>query len=110
LRQRRAQVVHAQRDVVQPRSPPGQKAGNRRIGGRGFEEFERRAAGVEQVRPDPLGDHVLGPLDLEAQRVAVEGQRLVEALHCDADVVEHRLHAAPGVAAAARATRAWAAV
>ena len=51
-----------------------------------------------------------GALDVEAQGVAVEGQRLVEALHRDADVIQHRPHSEPpGAVTAARATSACAA-
>ena len=109
LRQRRAQVRHAQRDVVQARSATGQEAGNRRVRRRGFEQFQRCRAGVEHVRPDALRRHLLRALHVETERVAVEGQRLVEALHRNADVIEDGFHAPP-VAAAARATSACAAV
>ena len=68
LRQRRAEVLHAQRDVVQPGPAPARdSAAIGESGARGLEQFQRRAAGVEHVRPDPLRGDLLGRLDLEAR-------------------------------------------
>ena len=102
VRQRRAQVLDAQRDVVEPGSARLDERRNRRVGRGGLEQLERGRAGVEHVRADPLRGHVLGRFDLEPERVAIERQRLVEALDRDADVIEHRFHTAPR-----RSTRRW---
>ena len=44
------------------------------------------------MRPHLLARHLLGRLDLESERVAIEPQRRFEILHRDADVVENSLH------------------
>jgi hypothetical protein len=48
---------------------------------------------------DSLRRYVFGRLDLEAERIAIERERLVEAAHGDPDVVEDGL---TGQATAAR--------
>ena len=61
-------------------------------GGRRLEQFERRLADRHEVRPDALRGHLLGRLDVQAERVAVERQGLREVAHGDADVIQCRFH------------------
>ena len=45
-----------------------------------------------EVRPHLLARHLLGRLDLEPERVAIERERGLEILHGDADVIENGFH------------------
>ena len=92
LRQRRRDVVDAQRDVVDAGPALLDVLRDRRIGRRRFEQLERRLADRNEVRAHPLRRHLLGRLDLEPERVAIERQRRVEVLDRNADVIEPRLH------------------
>src|SRR6185503_16313389 len=82
LRQRGADVGAALVDVLR----------NRRLGRGRLEQFDGGLTGRDEVRPDALGVDLLGHLDLEAERVAEERERLVEVLNRDADVVEDSFH------------------
>ena len=44
------------------------------------------------MRADALRRDVLGRLDLETERVAIERERRREVAHCDADVIEGGFH------------------
>ena len=85
-------VVDAKGDVVKARTaflevPRDWRA---RVGR--FQQFEGRPAGGNEMRADFLGRDVFWRLDVEAQRVAIERQRLVEVRDGNADVVESCFH------------------
>ena len=50
-----------------------------------------RLAGRDEVRADALRRDLLGRFDDEAERVAVERERVLEAGHGDADVIDGAL-------------------
>ena len=74
------------------------------VGGR-LEQLDRGLAHRNEVRPHPLRRDLLGRLDLEPERVAVERQRLVEVGDGDADVIESSLSSTCRSAADRRAQR-----
>ena len=92
VRERRADVLDAQRDVMDARD----RASRRylAIAESGAVASSSSSAdcpaGMKCARTRWLA-HLLGGLDSQAERVAIERQRLVEVLHRDADVIE-RLH------------------
>ena len=75
MRERRANVVDAQRDVMQPRPALGEIPRDRRIGRRRLEQLEARLADRHEMRAHALRRHLFGRLDLEAERVAIERER-----------------------------------
>src|ERR671937_2690476 len=68
------------------------EARDRRIGRSGFEQLEARFADRREMRADALGWYLLGRLDFESERVAVERERRLQVFDRDTDVVEYRLH------------------
>ena len=93
LGQRGVDVVDAQRDVVQP--GPALARGTSRSASPARSPRAApasRLAGRQEVRAHLLRRHLLGVLDLEAERIAIERQRRREVLHRDADVIEPHLH------------------
>src|SRR5262245_41132970 len=87
-----ANVVDAQRDVVDAWTSPLQVLRNSRLGCRGLQQFERRLPCRDEVRAHVLRGHVFGWLDLQAQRIPIEGERLLDVLYRDTDVIEDRPH------------------
>src|SRR4051812_42215751 len=92
LRQRSVNVVDPQRDVVQARPSLVDVLRDRRIGGGRLEELEARRPEWHEMRPDALRRDLLRRIDLEAQSVAIEGERGVEVADGNADVIEYRFH------------------
>ena len=80
-------VVDAQRDVVQPGPALLDVLRDRRIGRRRLEQLERRLADRDEMRAHALRRDLLGRLDLEAERVAIERERRgeVAARRCRRD-------------------------
>ena len=78
LRQRGADVVDAQGDVMEPGPRLLDVPRDRRIGRGRLEQLERRLADRHEMGAHPLRGDLLGRLDLEAERVAVERQRRLE--------------------------------
>ena len=60
-----------------------------------LEEFEHRTTHGDAARSHTFGRDFLRRFDFQAERVFVEGQRLVDILDGDADVIEDRFH--PGI-------------
>ena len=92
LRERGADVVDAERDVVQPGAAPGEEFRDRRIGRGRLQQLETGRTHRDKVRPHPLARHLFRGLHLEPERVAIEAQRRVEIRHRDADVIENGFH------------------
>jgi len=92
LRERRVDVLDTQRDVVQPGAALLDVLRDRRFGSGRLEQFEAGLADRHEMRAHVLRRDVLGRLDLEPERVAVERGRGRQILHRDADVIEDRLH------------------
>ena len=90
--ERRRNVLDAQRDVVDAGTALLDEFRNGRIGRGRFEQLQGGLSDRDEVRPDTLRPHVLGRLDVEAERVPVERQRLVDVLDRDADVIENSSH------------------
>jgi hypothetical protein len=93
LGKRRVEVLHAQGDVVQAGPAPVNEPRDRRLGRRRLEQLESRLPHRDEHRAHALGWHVVRRRHLEAQRIAIERQRFVQAADSDADVIERRLHA-----------------
>ena len=105
LLQGSADVIHPERDVMKPGTALLDIPGDHRVGVRWLEQLERRLAGGNEVRAHALAGHFLGHLDVQAQRIAIEGERFVEVLHRDADVVEDGLHCGVAGSAAVEPSR-----
>ena len=78
LRQRRANVIDPQRDVVQARAALVDVLRDRRVGGRRLRAARGWIADRDEVRAHALRCDLFGRLDLEAQRIAIKRQRGVE--------------------------------
>ena len=82
-----ADVVDAQGEVVNTGSPLGDVPGNRRVVGSRFEQLDGGLAGRDEVRAHALRRDLLGGLDLEPERVAIELQRLVQVPYGYSNVI-----------------------
>src|SRR5688572_22316126 len=104
-RQDRADVVHAQRNVMHAGAAPGQVSRNRRFGIRAFEQLERGSADGDEVRAHLLRGYLLRGVHLQPERIPIERERLPDILDGDPDVIERGFHerAGPGAGASARA-------
>ena len=89
-RQRRHDVVHAQRDVVQARSPLLEISGDRRVPAVASRSSSADFAGRDEVRPHPLRRDLFWRLDRQAERIAIEREGLFQLPDGDADVIERR--------------------
>ena len=69
---------------------------NRRVAARRLEQLQRRSARGDEVRSHPLRRHLLGRLDRQPERVAIERERLIQVGDGDADVIERRRRLAAG--------------
>ena len=106
LRQRRRDVVHAQRDVVQPGAALLDVLRDRRVRRRRLQKLEARVAHGHEAGAHSLRDDVLGRLDLEAERIAIERQRGVQVAHGDADMVQNGFHDTSAFTTKAKGTKA----
>jgi hypothetical protein len=84
-------VVDGQRDVMNPRSAFVDVFRDRGVRCRGFEQFQRRLAGWNEMRAHMLRRHFLGHLDVQTERIAIKRQGLLHILDRNADVIETRL-------------------
>src|ERR1700753_3644903 len=80
--------------VVQSRPPAAQELAERRLGAKGLEELDVAVADIEQLRVDALLGHGLAVDEWHAELVAVERERIVDALDGDAHVVDGGQHGA----------------
>src|SRR6188508_579151 len=102
LRESRGDIVDTERDVMNARSALLEIAGDWRIRSGGLEQFElgagirarlrRRLTNGQEVGTDPLRADIFGGLDLETERVPIKGQRGVQVLNRNANVIEDGLH------------------
>lgn len=92
LRERRRDVVHAQRNVMQARTAAGHILRDRRVRCRRLEQLEGRLPRRDEVRTHALGLDVFRRLDLEPEGVAVERERFADVGDGDADMVQDRFH------------------
>src|SRR5262249_61822438 len=99
-------VDDAVRDVVKSGSAFSDLFRDRRLRSGRLEQFEPRLADRREVRAHLLRLDVLGALDVEAERVAIEGERGRQVLDCDADVIERGFHGHLG-GSLARPKRSW---
>src|SRR5262245_40250426 len=67
-----------------------------RVTRRRLQELDRRLADGDEMRTDPLRGDFLGELHVETERIPEKGQRLVDVLNSDADMVEDGLCASGG--------------
>ena len=81
-------------DVMQSRPPAAQELADRGIGAERLEQLDVAVADVEQRRVDALLRHRLAVDERHAELVAVERERVVDALDGDADVVDRGQHGA----------------
>ena len=92
LGQRGVDIVNPKRDVVEARAALFDELRDRRLGRRRDEQLETRVPDRDEARPHLLARHVLGRLDLQPERVAIEPERGVQVLHRDANVIENSFH------------------
>ena len=59
---------------------------------RRFEQLQLRLPHTDEVRAHALGRNLLDRLDIESERIAIEGQSCRKILHGDPDVVEDGFH------------------
>ena len=86
--QRTVEVVHGEADVMYARSPFGDELADGRLGTFGLEQLDERLAGFESGDPGTIG---VVELDLgKSEKVAVEGEDLVECAHGDPHVGDAR--------------------
>ena len=95
LLQRVGEMLHAERDVVQPRPALADEPGYWRIVRGGLEELQRRVTDPHERRAHTLGRDLLGRVDLQTERIPIERERLGEVGHGDADVVKDGFHDGP---------------
>ena len=81
-------------DVVESRPPAAQELAHRGVGPERLEQLDVAVADVEQRRVDALLGHRLAVDEWHAELVAVERERVVDALDGDADVVDRGQHGA----------------
>ena len=81
-------------DVMESRPPAAQELADRGIGAERLEQLDVAVADVEQCRVDALLGHGLAVDEWHAELVAVERERVVDALDGDADVVDRGQHGA----------------
>src|SRR5688572_3168316 len=96
LRERRPDVVDAERHMMEAWAALLDKPGDRRIAGGRLEQFQGSRADRNEVRANPLRHHLFGGFDLQTQRIAIERQRLRDVADSDADVIERGSHWASG--------------
>ena len=96
LRQRRVNVIDAQRDVVQSRTALVDESRDGGIGRSGLEQFETGFAHRDEVCAHALRSDLFWRLDLEAQRVPIERQRRRQIFHGNPDVIQDCLHVSDG--------------
>ena len=91
-RERRVNVLDAQRDVVKAGTALLGESRDRRIGGGRLEQLEARVTGGDEARAHALRRHLFGRFDLEPERIAIEDEGGRQVAHGDAHVVEHGFH------------------
>jgi diacylglycerol kinase (ATP) len=92
LVERRRDVVDPVRDVVQPGAASREKAPDGRVLGQRRQQLDMAVTDVEQRRLDALLGDRLAVDERHPVPVAVHGDRRVEVLHGDADVVDAPEH------------------
>jgi hypothetical protein len=84
------EVAHAQRDVVNTGPALLDVFRDSRVAGRRLEQLDGRFAHGNEMRADPLRRNLLGELHVETERVPEKGERLIDVLNRDTDMVEYR--------------------
>ena len=93
MRQRRVDVVDAQRDVVQAGPALPHELRDRRLRRRGLEQLERRQpVELYLVRPHRCDATSSGASTCSPRASRKKCERRLQPLHRDADVVQHRPH------------------
>jgi hypothetical protein len=82
------QVTHANANVVQAFAALGEEAGDFGVGPRGRDELDAAVAGRGEAHRQTAVGQGLAPVDLEAQEVTIGGDRALEVLDRDADVID----------------------
>src|SRR5436853_2839534 len=88
VRQRLAQVVDLVGDVVHARPAAREELAHRRVRAERGEQLDTALADADRSRLDALLRHELAVLELGAEETLVRGERLVEVLDGDAEVVD----------------------
>ena len=84
-----AEVAHAQRDVVNTGPALLDVFRDGRVARRRLEQLDGRFADGNEMRADPLRRDLLGDLHVETERVPEEGERLIDVLNSDTDMIEY---------------------
>lgn len=84
------EIVDPVADVMDPRAAPGQKAADRRIGFKWFEQFDIGVA--ERQMDDARSVRCLGATHGNTEHVSVKCEGGFDVRHGDSDVGNGRLH------------------
>src|SRR6185312_13164849 len=84
------------------RPPAAQELADRSLGPERLQQLDVAVADVEQRRVDALLRHGLAVDQWHAELVAVQRERVVDALDGDADVVDRGQHGPPRISVATR--------
>jgi hypothetical protein len=92
MAERRTNVIHPQRDVMQARTAALEKTGDWRLRRSGFEQFERSVSDRHEMRTDVLGLDFFRSVDVEAKAIAKERKGRPNIAYRDPDMVENDFH------------------
>jgi hypothetical protein len=92
FRDRRLDIFHAKRDVMQTGTAPLEVFGHGGVGAYSFEQLQCGFADRDEMRPYALRRDLLRGMDRQAEPVAVEGQRLIQSFDDDGDVIQYGFH------------------
>ena len=92
LPQRRVDIFHSERNVMQPGAARADELRDRRIRRRRLEHLEGRLPGFEERRPNTLRRNVFRRLDVQTQHVLEERKGSLQIAHRDPDVVQDGFH------------------
>src|SRR5688572_2199400 len=92
MRQGSADVFHAQRHVMNAWLPPGDVGRDRRVGRSGLEQLQPGLTYRDGMHAHTFACHFFRGVHVQAQALAVEGERFLDVLDRNADVVEDSLH------------------
>ncbi len=82
------QIGDAQADVMEARTPPIQKSGNRRVIARRLEELHPTTSTSEECDPHAFRRNLLAPRRVLSQQRRVQGYRGFQGVDRDSEVVD----------------------
>src|SRR5881409_3046529 len=88
--ERGGQIADLEADVVDPLTTLLQKASHARIGLRRLNELDARPTGGEHRHAHPFPRDFFDSCELETQKVAIQGEAVLDRPYGHADVIESR--------------------